>query len=90
MPKTGTSPTSARTVSAAPTTAAGSPGPFERKTPSGLAGQDLRRGRRRRNDLDPATDADQVAEDGALDAEVVGDDPERRVLAADDVGLGRW
>ena len=35
MPKTGTLPRSAATVSRAPTTAAGSPGPLVRKMPSG-------------------------------------------------------
>ena len=36
----------------------------------------------------PAATPTEVAQDRALDAEVVGDDPERRVLAADGVGLG--
>src|SRR2546422_1017580 len=37
MPKIGTSPMSAATLSRAYGTASGSPGPFERKTPSGLS-----------------------------------------------------
>src|SRR5260370_42154178 len=35
MPNTGTSPSRPATVSAAPATAAGSPGPLDRNTPSG-------------------------------------------------------
>ena len=36
MPKIGTAPTSSAMLDTAPTTALGSPGPFERNTPSGL------------------------------------------------------
>ena len=37
-----------------------------------------------------AAGADEVAQDRALDAEVVGDHAERRVVVADGVRLGRW
>ena len=54
-------------------TSAGSPGPLDRKTPSGSQGEDVGRRRRRRHDLDRA-EPGEVAQDRALDAEVVGDD----------------
>ena len=44
----------------------------------GAAGEHVSRGRRRRDHLDATPHADEVAQDGALDAEVVGDDAERR------------
>ena len=77
-------------ASTAPTTAAGSPGPFERNTPSGSRARTSLAGRRRRNDLDSTTGRKKVPQDGALDAEVVGDDAERRVVGAGDVRLGAW
>ncbi len=54
-----------------------------------LTSEDVLRGRRRRNDFDATTHAEKMLQDGALDAEVVGDDAERRVVTAGDVGLGR-
>ena len=71
-------------------TAAGSPGPFERNTPSGS------RASTSAAVVDAGTtstrqpSAREVAQDRALDPEVVGDDVERRVVVADGVRLVRW
>ena len=66
-------------------TAAGSPGPFERNTPSGSARQHLGGRGGRGHDLDVAS-PDEVAQDRALDAEVVGDDPAVGAVADDVYG----
>ena len=58
--------------------AAGSPGPFDRKTPSGLSASMSSAVRRRRHDRDLAAGAGQAAQDVALDAVVDGDDVELR------------
>ena len=60
-------------------TAAGSPGPFERKTPSGSRASTSAAGVDAGTTSTRQPDADEVAQDRALDAEVVGDHAERRV-----------
>ena len=63
-------------ISTAPATQAGSPGPVGQEDAVGLAGQRVGGRRRRRHHLDGA-EAGEVAQDRALDAEVVGDDATR-------------
>ena len=53
----------------------------------GIAGEDVGRGRGRGHHLDVTPRADEVAQDRALDPEVVRDHAERRVLVARGVGL---
>ena len=55
----------------------------------GLAGEHVGRGRPGGHDLDVTPHADEVAQDRALDAEVVRDHPERRGVVARGVGLRR-
>ena len=67
-----------------PRVRAGSPGPLERKMPSGSRSRMRLSRHRPGNRRDPAADVDQVAEDVPLHAEVEGDDvrsPDRSVLA---------
>ena len=83
MPKSGTpEPTRPRTASAAPTTASGSPGPFERKMPSGVRASTSAAGVDAGHDVHVAAGPGEVTQDRALDAEVVGDDVERRIGVA--------
>ena len=76
MPNTGSLPSSPCTLSRAPSTAAGSPGPFERNTPSGSRASTSAAG------VDAGTTStwqpacDELVEDRALDPEVVRDDEE--------------
>ena len=63
-------------------TAPGSPGPLDRKTPSGLQRQAPRARRLRRNDGQAASALGEHAQDVVLDAEIVGDDVKSRRLAA--------
>ena len=87
MPNTGTLPRSCSDAVARAVTAAGSPGPFERNTPSG-AGQHVGAARSRRHDLDLAAGSDELVEDRALDPEVVRDHVQARVVGTDRVRLG--
>ena len=89
MPNTGTSPSSAaHALGARRRPRPGSPGPFERNTPSGSRASTSAAGRRRGHDLDLAAGRDELVEDRALDPEVVRDHEVRRVVGPDGVRLG--
>ncbi len=79
MPNTGTSPSSPRTVVGRALDGGRVAGAVRQEDAVGLAGEHVGRGRGRRHHLDVAPGADEVAQDRALDPEVVRDDAERRV-----------
>ena len=85
IPKIGTSPSRPWMAPMVPVTAAGSPGPLDRNTPSGWRASTSAARGAGRHDLDGGELAE-VAEDRRLDAEVVGHDPAGSV--AHGVGLG--
>ena len=82
-------PRGSRTASAAPTTAAGSPGPFERKMPSGVRAITSAALVEAGTTSTKQPALARSAQDRVLDAEVVRDHVERRVGVAARVRLRR-
>ncbi len=83
MPKIGFLPIRSRTISRRTGTASGSPGPLERKMPSGFMASTSAAGVVAGTTRTRQPAVDEIAQDVALDAEVVGDDEgvRRRRLA---------
>ena len=90
MPNTGTTPSSPRDRVGRTHDRGGIARTVREEHAVGRAGEHVGGGRRRRHDLDAAAGRDEVAQDRPLDAEVVGDDVERRVVVADRVRRRRW